>query len=80
MGIAGLVLLKKKHRPFGACWWGKAATIIFYLFVCISIIFEGRISESVMRAMVLATAIALGFSMVMYVIKYIKIFRGEEEV
>ena len=33
-----------------------------------------------MRAMVLATAIALGFSMVMYVIKYIKIFRGEEEV
>ncbi|MBC8542286.1 CDP-alcohol phosphatidyltransferase family protein [Bianquea renquensis] len=80
MGVAGLVLLKIKHRPFGACWWGKAATIIFYLFICISIIFEGKISENVMRAMVLGTAIALGFSLVMYVLKYIKIFRGEEEI
>ena len=33
-----------------------------------------------MRAMVLGTAIALGFSLVMYVLKYIKIFRGEEEI
>lgn len=80
MGIAGIVLLKIKRRPFGAFWWGKVSTIIFYVFMCFCILFGSYISPKLMAYLSLIPLCALAFSLIRYVHLYVKIFTKKEEI
>lgn len=79
MGIAGLVLLKTKKKPFGAFWWGKISTIILYVFMCFCILFDTYFEASVMKKLAWIPLIALSFSMIRYIQLYIRIFVKKED-
>ena len=70
MLTGGLVLLILKITPPPARWYGKAATIIFYLSVC-AIIFLKAVfqieNETLITVTFLITAAAMVFSLVMYI-------------
>ena len=80
MGVAGIVLLKIKRRPFGAFWWGKISTIVLYVFMCFCILFDTYFEPVTMARLSLIPLIALGFSMIRYIHLYIRIFTRKEEI
>ena len=80
MGVAGLVLLKIKGRPFGAFWWGKISTIVLYVFMCFCILFDKNFTSKGMMYISLVPLAALGFSMIRYIHLYIRIFTKKEEI
>lgn len=41
MLCCALVLLKKHKRPGGAKWYGKVATVLFYVSVCVIVVMDG---------------------------------------
>lgn len=80
MGVAGIVLLKIKRRPFGAFWWGKFSTIILYVFMCFCILFDTYFEPATMARLSLIPLAALGFSLIRYIHLYIRIFTKKEEI
>ena len=41
MLCCALVLLKKRRRPGGAKWYGKVATVMFYVSVSVIVVMDG---------------------------------------
>jgi cardiolipin synthase len=70
MGIGSIVLYKQKNFVVSANWYGKAATVIFYLSVIMIIIINNMILRDVFISIaVLSTLIAF----VMYIGQFRKI-------
>lgn len=78
MLLGGLVLLILKITPPPAQWYGKAATIIFYVSVC-TIIFLKAVfqiqNEGLIFVTFIITAVAMLFSLVMYTVLIIRQIR-----
>ena len=47
MFVAGLWVLKRTGKPFGAFWWGKISTIIYYIAITILVLGGHTLSPTV---------------------------------
>lgn len=76
MLIGACILLKKKKRPGAARWYGKAATILFYVSIAsvliVHVFFRGNVVLGAISMVLLA--VTVGF-MIYAFIEYYKIFR-----
>lgn len=68
VGIMGLAVLKRTGIVDGARWYGKLATIMFYLIIMFLLVFTP--SRSVATAVILLCIGFMGLSLVMYTIRY----------
>lgn len=69
MLIAGAVLLGMKQRPPAAKWYGKIATIVFYLSIIVIIgakAFFGYENEIMSRVLMYLTAICMFYAVIRY--------------
>ena len=76
MGIGGFILLLKKKRPTPAKWYGKVATVAFYLSVVIIIFLKAVLEEEmvwVVWALVAVTALLMLNAFVRYLIVFFQI-------
>lgn len=79
------VLLRKHKRPCAAKWYGKVATVMFYMSVCAIVVIDGM-GLATWDTFLLAAYIMLGLTGIMMAyaaVKYFQIFlsilRGEEQ-
>lgn len=70
MGALGLMLLRRGSKPFGARWWGKVATFVFYVAAIIIMMFGNRMSRGAVWAISLTVVAVLGYSMWRYILMY----------
>lgn len=86
MLLGGFILLLAKITPPPARWYGKAATIIFYVSVCLIIFLKAAFNihnEWLIIATFIITAAAMIFALVMYsvlIVKQIKSAKSENSV
>ena len=66
MGLMGFTLLKRGKQPFSARWWGKAATIVFYVAAIAIMLFGHRFSRTLIRIICLTVVILLAYSLFRY--------------
>lgn len=82
MLLGGLWLLKKNIRPPAARWYGKAATVIFYISV-ISIILMDAIwcieEMWLINTLVIITTAAMVFALIMYLRMFIDILKHQDQ-
>ena len=77
MLCCAIILLKKKKRPCAAMWYGKVATVMFYLSVSVIVIMDGffqvktLVFDVVSNILLLLTAVMMLYS----AFKYFQIFR-----
>lgn len=71
-----LVLLKKKKRPCAAKWYGKAATVMFYLSVTAIVVMDGffQLSSAVFSGIAYGVLLATAAMMIYSAVKYFQIF------
>lgn len=76
MLVCAVVLLKKKRRPCAAKWYGKAATVMFYVSVAAIVVMDGFFHVSGMAFDVTAYVLLTltGAMMIYAVVKYFQIF------
>lgn len=75
MGILGVQLLRRGLEPFGARWWGKVATTVFYVGVIILMLFGNRMATGWVWAISLLVILMLVYSMWRYIVMYQTILR-----
>lgn len=85
MLCCAVVLLKRKKRPCAAKWYGKAATVMFYVSVGTIVVMDGffRLSgpvfSGVSYALLLLTAAMMIYSGVKYFQIFLEILRSDDE-
>lgn len=77
MGL-GSISLYKKHVIVSANWYGKLATVVFYIAIIMTIIFKmenfnNNFSDTITTVLISIAVAAALFAFVMYVISYRKI-------
>lgn len=79
------VLLKKKKRPCAAKWYGKVATVMFYVSVGIIVIMDGffqlsgPVFSAVSYTLLLLTAAMMIYSGIKYLQIFLEILRSDDE-
>lgn len=85
MLCCAVVLLKRKKRPCAAKWYGKAATVLFYVSVGTIVVMDGFFQVSgpvfsgISYALLLVTAIMMIYSGVKYFQIFLEILRSDDE-
>lgn len=85
MLCCAVVLLKKKKRPCAAKWYGKVATVMFYVSVAAIVVMDGFFELSgtvfgvVSYVLLLLTAVMMIYSAVKYFEIFLEIFRSDDE-
>lgn len=69
IGVMGLFVLKKTNYVEGAKWYGKVATILFYLDITLLIALP-KLPQAVADTLILVSAIGMGAALVLYVARY----------
>ena len=70
MSIAGLILIKKKGKPFGSFWWGKLSTILLYIYMLLIVFLHAKVNDLWILRGGIICAIALIFSLIKYINMY----------
>lgn len=81
MLLGGLILLIMKVTPPPAKWYGKVATLIFYISVCVIIFLKAAFdiqNEALILFTFFVTAAAMVFALVMYALLIIKQIKAEK--
>ena len=78
MFIAGIWVLRRTGKPFGAYWWGKISTIIYYIAITALVLFGHMLPEFVIMLLIWIPFAALLFSLIMYCRIYIRILHHED--
>ncbi len=82
MLVGGLVLLIMKVTPPPARWYGKVATIIFYVSVCTIIFLKAAFNihnEMLITATFIVTAAAMLFALIMYAVLIVKQIKNSKK-
>lgn len=82
MLLAGLVLLKKHKTPPPAQWYGKVATIVFYISVAVIVFLKAiwGIENMVLTITLVCITVALMFfALIRYFILFLKILEGDSD-
>ena len=66
MGLMGLTLLKREKEPFSARWWGKLATVVFYVAAIAIMLFGQSFSKASIWGLSLTVTLLLGYSLFRY--------------
>ncbi len=81
MIIGGFVLMKLGKKMVKAQWWGKVATVAFYLLMTASVFVMGAPKlankEQIIAGLITATAAIMIIALIFYVILGIKILKGK---
>lgn len=78
-------LLKKKKRPCAAQWYGKVATVMFYVSVALIVVMDGFLHveglafQVISYVMLILTAAMMIYSAVRYFQIFLKILRSDDE-
>lgn len=75
---AGWKLLRHGKVPESSKWWGKLATVVFYVVMIIIVAFGADLSDNVITILVLISASFMIFSFINYVPIFLKINKGEK--
>lgn len=85
MLVCAVVLLKKRKRPCAAMWYGKAATVMFYVSVSVIVVLDGFLTLKegvftiVANVLLVLTAIMMVYSAVKYFQIFLEILRSDDE-
>ena len=85
MLCCAVVLLKKQKRPCAAKWYGKVATVLFYLSVAVIVVMdgffhvEGTVFNVVSNVLLILTAVRMVYSAVKYFQIFLKILRSNDQ-
>lgn len=85
MLCGAILLLKKKKRPCAAQWYGKVATVMFYVSVSVIVVMDGffpvkpRTFEIVAYVLLILTAAMMIYSAVRYFQIFLTILRSDDE-
>ena len=80
-----LVLLRKKKRPCASMWYGKVATVLFYLSVCFILVMDGLLGlpweafSTYAFFLLGATAMMMLYSAVAYFRIFLEILRSDDQ-
>lgn len=74
MGLIGLIFIKKTDHVEGSVWYGKAATVAFF-FVSLVLLCFPNLPIGAVLSLVLAECGLLIASMVLYTLRYLKLFK-----
>jgi cardiolipin synthase len=66
MGLMGLTLLRRGKQPFPARWWGKTATVVFYVATIAIILFGQSFSKGSIWGISLTVLALLAYSLFRY--------------
>ena len=75
MSISGLLVIRKTKAVFGADWHGKAVTFLLYI-TMFAHVFWVHIPMIVSDILIVACAVMLAISLLLYGIHHIKTLRG----
>ncbi|UZT83023.1 CDP-alcohol phosphatidyltransferase family protein [Caproicibacterium sp. BJN0003] len=80
MVIAALVLIKKRKKPCGSKWYGKIATILFYIsFVTIVAMRIWNIDNMTLTVVLLSiTAFFMIYALIRYFVIFLSILRSDD--
>ncbi len=85
MLCCALILLKKKKRPCSAKWYGKVATVMFYLSVGVIVVMDGFfhvrtwVFSVVANVLLILTAVMMLYSAFHYFQIFREIFHSDDE-
>ncbi|MCM1166583.1 MAG: CDP-alcohol phosphatidyltransferase family protein [Lachnospiraceae bacterium] len=65
MGVEGIMVLRITKKPYSACWFGKAATVLLYAATLAHIVFPGMPALA-SCAVILLCEIAIAASLILY--------------
>lgn len=71
VGVMGFAVLKVTDIVDGSRWYGKVATILFYLIITILLLFE--MSESMANLLIFCCLVGMVVSLVLYTVRYTRI-------
>jgi cardiolipin synthase len=66
MGLMGLTLLRRGKQPFSARWWGKLATVVFYVAAIATMLFGHTFSLGIIWVISLTVVLLLAYSLFRY--------------
>ncbi len=78
MFFAGIWVLRRTGKPFGAYWWGKVSTTIYYIAITILVLFGHDLPSLCVYLLVWVPFAALLFSLIMYCRIYLRISHEED--
>lgn len=82
MAVGGLVIVHKGKKLVKAKWWGKVATVVFYvcmiLIVALNIFMPSERLTVAVPALAFFAAAVMLFALIRYFLVALKIIRGEE--
>ncbi len=76
MGVAGLLVIRKTGRVFGARWHGKAATCLLYLMVLVHVAWID-IPPAASGAFIAACVFMMAVSLIFYGVDHLKVLGGK---
>ena len=74
MGLIGLIFIKKTDHVEGSVWYGKATTVAFF-FVSLILLGLPNLPIGAVVALVLAECGLLILSMILYTLRYLRLFK-----
>lgn len=77
MLIGGYRLMRSGKKPGSSKWWGKLATMVFYLIMIVIVAFGHGFSDLAVTILVAVAAIFMLFSFINYIPIFFKLKSGE---
>lgn len=77
MGLMGVTLLKRGKPPFSARWWGKLATVVFYISAIAIMLFGQYFPQNSIWVISITVVLLLGYSLYRY---YNMLMRAEKPI
>ena len=78
MFFAGIWVLHRTGKPFGAYWWGKVSTTIYYIAITILVLLGQSLPELIIYLLIWIPFAALLFSLIMYCRVYLQILHRKD--
>lgn len=85
MLCCAVILLKKKKRPCAAKWYGKAATVLFYIAVSVIVVMdgffqmEGPAFDVTANVLLIITAVMMLYAAYKYFRIFLEILHSDDE-
>lgn len=85
MLCCAVFLLKKRKRPCAAKWYGKVATVLFYISVAVIVVMDGffhvsgLVFDVVSNVLLILTAVMMIFSAVKYFQIFLEILHSDDQ-